>query len=102
MLPLVQQLARKGKITTRQRQHPRALDIDTAHDEAQGTLDAMLYGSLWDPEDEVKKNVGAYVDEVTPSVVHLLGFLSDNEQRSLECSGLRASGFTLHIGSRTL
>lgn len=28
------------------------------------TLDAMLYGSLWDPEDEVKKNVKAYVDEV--------------------------------------
>ena len=30
----------------------------------QGTLDAMLYGSLWDPEDEVKANVKAYVDEV--------------------------------------
>lgn len=28
------------------------------------TLDAMLYGSLWDPEDEVKTNVGRYVDEV--------------------------------------
>lgn len=28
------------------------------------TLDAMLYGSLWDPEDEVRKNVKAYVDEV--------------------------------------
>jgi hypothetical protein len=25
----------------------------------------MLWGSLWDPEDEVKKNVGAYVDEVS-------------------------------------
>jgi len=24
----------------------------------------MLYGSLWDPEDEVKANVKAYVDEV--------------------------------------
>lgn len=24
----------------------------------------MLYGSLWDPEEEVKMNVGAYVDEV--------------------------------------
>lgn len=31
---------------------------------SQGTLDAMLYGSLWDPEDEVKSNVRAYVDEV--------------------------------------
>lgn len=28
------------------------------------TLDAMLYGSLWDPEDEVRENVGRYVDEV--------------------------------------
>lgn len=28
------------------------------------TLDAMLYGSLWDPEDEVKQNVKLYVDEV--------------------------------------
>ncbi len=29
-----------------------------------GTLDAMLHGSLWDPEDEVKENVSAYVNEV--------------------------------------
>ena len=29
------------------------------------TLDAMLYGSLWDPEDEVRENVKAYVDEVS-------------------------------------
>lgn len=36
--------------------------FDVAIDKA--TLDAMLYGSLWDPEDEVKQNVGAYVDEV--------------------------------------
>jgi hypothetical protein len=32
-----------------------------------GTLDAMLYGSLWDPEPEVRKNVGEYVDEVSCS-----------------------------------
>jgi hypothetical protein len=25
----------------------------------------MLWGSLWDPEEEVKKNVSAYVDEVS-------------------------------------
>lgn len=31
---------------------------------SQGTLDAMLHGSLWDPEEDVKRNVGAYVDEV--------------------------------------
>lgn len=29
-----------------------------------GTLDAMLHGSLWDPEADVKENAGAYVDEV--------------------------------------
>ncbi|EMC94295.1 hypothetical protein BAUCODRAFT_150480 [Baudoinia panamericana UAMH 10762] len=28
------------------------------------TLDAMLYGSLWDPPNDVKTNVKAYVDEV--------------------------------------
>ena len=32
-----------------------------------GTLDAMLHGSLWNPEDDVKANVGAYVDEVGAS-----------------------------------
>ena len=36
--------------------------FDVAIDKA--TLDAMLYGSLWDPEDEVKENVRRYVDEV--------------------------------------
>ncbi|KAL8688062.1 MAG: hypothetical protein Q9218_005931 [Villophora microphyllina] len=30
-----------------------------------GTLDAMLYGSQWDPPDEVQENVRQYVDEVT-------------------------------------
>lgn len=29
-----------------------------------GTLDAMLHGSLWDPEDDVKANAKAYIDEV--------------------------------------
>ncbi|KAF2140222.1 uncharacterized protein K452DRAFT_230941 [Aplosporella prunicola CBS 121167] len=36
--------------------------FDVAVDKA--TLDAMLYGSLWDPPDEVRANVKAYVDEV--------------------------------------
>jgi hypothetical protein len=27
-------------------------------------MDAMLHGSLWDPEDDVKENVGLYVNEV--------------------------------------
>jgi hypothetical protein len=44
--------------------------FDIAIDKA--TLDAMLYGSLWDPTDEVRKNVGDYVDEVR--LVHALAF----------------------------
>jgi EEF1A lysine methyltransferase 4 len=36
--------------------------FDIAIDKA--TLDAMLYGSLWDPSDEVRDNVKRYVDEV--------------------------------------
>lgn len=36
--------------------------VDVCIDKA--TLDAMLYGSLWDPPDEVQENVGKYVDEV--------------------------------------
>jgi hypothetical protein len=36
--------------------------FDVAIDKA--TLDAMLYGSLWDPIDSVKTNIRAYADEV--------------------------------------
>ena len=36
--------------------------IDVAIDK--GTLDAMLHGSLWDPEEDVKANTRSYVDEV--------------------------------------
>ena len=28
------------------------------------TLDAMLYGDLWDPSEEVRDHVGRYVDGV--------------------------------------
>lgn len=31
---------------------------------AQGTLDAMLHGSLWSPSEQVKEDAKAYVDEV--------------------------------------
>jgi hypothetical protein len=48
--------------------------FDVAIDKA--TLDAMLYGSLWDPEDEVKRNVKAYVDEVH-SIHHTCNEQSD-------------------------
>jgi EEF1A lysine methyltransferase 4 len=36
--------------------------VDVAIDK--GTLDAMIHGSLWDPPDDVRSNVGMYVDEV--------------------------------------
>lgn len=36
--------------------------IDVAIDKA--TLDAMIHGSLWDPPEDVRENVGKYVDEV--------------------------------------
>lgn len=34
-------------------------------DVLQGTLDSMIYGSPWDPPDEVQDNVRKYVDEVS-------------------------------------
>jgi hypothetical protein len=37
-------------------------DFDVAIDK--GTLDAMLWGSLWNPPDEVKDNTTRYIDEV--------------------------------------
>jgi hypothetical protein len=36
--------------------------VDMAIDK--GALDAMIHGSLWDPPEEVRSNVGKYVDEV--------------------------------------
>ncbi|CZR56661.1 uncharacterized protein PAC_06550 [Phialocephala subalpina] len=36
--------------------------IDVAIDKS--TLDAMMHGSQWDPPDDVRENVGKYVDEV--------------------------------------
>lgn len=45
--------------------------VDVAIDK--GTLDAMIHGSLWDPPEDVRSNVGKYVDEVkdrpSPSAV---------------------------------
>ncbi|KAH6675473.1 S-adenosyl-L-methionine-dependent methyltransferase [Halenospora varia] len=42
--------------------------IDVAIDK--GTLDAFLHGSLWDPPDDVRENVGKYVDEVARVLKH--------------------------------
>jgi len=36
--------------------------VDIAIDK--GTLDAFIHGSLWDPPEDVRTNVGKYVDEV--------------------------------------
>lgn len=36
--------------------------IDIAIDKS--TLDAFLHGSLWDPPEDVRESVGAYVDQV--------------------------------------
>jgi len=36
--------------------------VDVAFDK--GTLDAMIYGSVWDPPDEVKQNANRYMREV--------------------------------------
>jgi EEF1A lysine methyltransferase 4 len=36
----------------------------------------MLHGSLWDPEDDVKQNVGAYIDEVRFNGPHCLNRLT--------------------------
>jgi hypothetical protein len=36
-----------------------------------GTLDDFIHGSLWDPPEDVRENVGRYVDEV--GVFQILG-----------------------------
>lgn len=36
--------------------------VDVAFDK--GTLDAMIYGSPWDPPGDVRENTGAYMREV--------------------------------------
>ena len=43
--------------------------IDVAFDK--GTLDAMIFGSPWDPPDEVKENASRYMNEVRIQTVPL-------------------------------
>ena len=48
----------------------RKLDFsDASFDVAidKGTLDAMIHGSPWNPPDDVRSNIRAYVDEVSRS-----------------------------------
>jgi len=46
------------------------------------TMDAMLYGDLWDPSDEVKENVGKYIDGVSPFYLFPVRHLSEEEKLS--------------------
>jgi hypothetical protein len=39
----------------------------------------MLYGSLWEPEDDVKANVGTYVDEVSHMQRSLSAHIADQQ-----------------------
>jgi hypothetical protein len=43
--------------------------VDVAIDK--GTLDAMIHGSLWDPPDDVRDNVGRYVNEVRATFLQI-------------------------------
>jgi hypothetical protein len=51
--------------------------IDVAFDK--GTLDAMIFGSPWDPPDLVRENTGRYVHEVS---LHALWLDLDTKRRS--------------------
>ncbi len=69
-----------------------------------GTLDAMLHGSLWDPEPDVKQNVTAYVNEVGKEHPPCHAFCKPCGHflilyRSLAYSNPRGSGYTLLIVS---
>jgi hypothetical protein len=51
--------------------------IDVAFDK--GTLDAMIYGSGWDPPDEVRENTGRYMREVRSSNYLSIGAMLSRE-----------------------
>lgn len=44
--------------------------MDVAFDK--GTLDAMIYGSPWDPPEEVRDNISQYMREVCQVRIHIL------------------------------
>jgi hypothetical protein len=75
--------------------------IDVTFDK--GTLDAMIYGSEWDPPDEVCENTGQYMREVRPShlsiKVVLLYLLMISYFESLN---RKPPSSMLHIGNHTL
>lgn len=52
----------------------RNLELESASVEVaidKGTLDAFIHGSLWDPPEDVRENVGKYVDEVCSISCHV-------------------------------
>lgn len=44
-----------------------ACSVDIAFDK--GTLDAMIFGSPWDPPETVKENTGRYIDEASAKTI---------------------------------
>lgn len=74
--------------------------FDIAVDKA--TLDAMLYGSLWDPEDEVQKNVSAYVSQVIQHTACTIPFQYLTTSRSRGFSSQEERGCILPGVNRIL
>ena len=63
--------------------------IDIAIDK--GTLDAMIYGSLWDPPEEVVENTKRYIDEVRLTTTkHSLHVYWSGPTVSKGCAGPKA------------
>ena len=56
--------------------------IDLAFDK--GTFDAMIYGSPWNPLDEVKENTSQYLKEVSVAPLRVLVF-PKHGLRFIEC-----------------
>ena len=50
----------------------RDYSVDVAFDK--GTLDAMIRGSPWDPPEDVREDVKAYLDEVSSSFCSICSF----------------------------
>lgn len=71
--------------------------IDVAFDK--GTLDAMIYGSPWDPPDEVKENTALYMNEVHQSYVAFKWTATDNDSLQVY-RVLKKDGVFLYITFR--
>lgn len=72
---------------------------DVAFDK--GTLDAMIYGSPWNPPDEVKENTNRYMNEVAAQL-HLLILKANGSTRFKDYCTTKGSFFTLRSDSHIL